>query len=59
MLCEFSSHLYIRLCFIYLQMSWEGDMDDQMTPEAWATMQKLSGSVRISLIFILYPIFKV
>lgn len=26
------------------QMSWEGDMDDQMTPEAWATMQKLSSS---------------
>lgn len=31
-------------------------MDDQMTPEAWATMQKLSGSVRISFIFILDPI---
>jgi len=30
-------------------------MDDQMTPEAWATMQKLSGSVRLSFIFILDP----
>lgn len=24
------------------EMSWEGEMDEQMTPEAWATMQKLS-----------------
>lgn len=28
------------------QMSWERDMDEQLTPEAWATMQKLSSSVR-------------
>ncbi|KAB5553541.1 hypothetical protein PHYPO_G00039840 [Pangasianodon hypophthalmus] len=24
------------------EMSWERDMDEQLTPEAWATMQKLS-----------------
>lgn len=33
------------------QMSWERDMDEQLTPEAWATMQKLSSSV--SHIFII------
>ncbi|KTF80216.1 hypothetical protein cypCar_00029520 [Cyprinus carpio] len=27
------------------EMSWDGDMDDQITPEAWSTMQKLSGSM--------------
>ncbi|XP_062840816.1 proline-rich protein 12 [Trichomycterus rosablanca] len=26
------------------EMSWERDMDEQLTPETWATMQKLSGS---------------
>ncbi|TRY59931.1 hypothetical protein DNTS_017598 [Danionella cerebrum] len=27
------------------QISWDGDMDDQMPPDAWATMQKLSSSI--------------
>ncbi|XP_051572694.1 proline-rich protein 12-like isoform X2 [Myxocyprinus asiaticus] len=27
------------------EMSWEEEMDEQMTPEAWATMEKLSGSM--------------
>ncbi|XP_027011533.2 proline-rich protein 12 [Tachysurus fulvidraco] len=26
------------------EISWERDMDEQLTPEAWATMQKLSSS---------------
>lgn len=26
-------------------------MDDQMTPEVWATMQKFSGSVRLQFLF--------
>ncbi|KAJ7989979.1 hypothetical protein DPEC_G00310100 [Dallia pectoralis] len=27
-----------------LEMTWERDMDEQLTPEAWATMQKLSST---------------
>lgn len=35
-----------RYLWIFPQMSWERDMDEQLTPEAWANMQKLSSSVR-------------
>lgn len=36
----------VEISVDFPQMSWERDMDEQLTPEAWATMQKLSSSVR-------------
>lgn len=36
----------VEISVDFPQMSWERDMDEDLTPEAWATMQKLSSSVR-------------
>lgn len=45
---------YMEISMYFPQMSWDRDIDEELTPETWATMQKLSSSVRLIFIILIF-----